>query len=158
MNTSTQPDQKFSTVSALRIYLKHGDNKKAPSFLGRLFEKPLSTHLVHASLKAGITHASVNLGHIGFAKGAAQVTVDISELPMSTLPVCVELLAPRRILEQFVRDQATHLKDSTLVMVDGVHLSVRYLVEMEEAIEKKPHRVEYISSGTEKVQVDQVEA
>jgi PII-like signaling protein len=123
-----------------------------------MFEKPLSTYLVQAALKAGITHASVNLGHIGFAKDAKQVAHDIHEIPMSTLPVCVELLAPKRLLEQFVRDQASHLKDTTLVMVDGVHLSVQYLIEMEQAIERKPHQVEYITSGGERLPVERVEA
>lgn len=157
MNDATS-GQKFATVSALRIYLKRGDNRKAPSFWGRLFEKPLSTHLVHAALRAGITHASVNLGHIGFAKDAKQVSHDFTEIPLNTLPVCVELLAPKRLLEQFVRDEAAHLKDTTLVMVDGVHLSVQYLMELEEAIEKKPHQVEYITSGVESLPVERVEA
>jgi hypothetical protein len=55
----------FHSISALKIYMKRGDNRKSSNWWGRLLEKPLSTHLVRAALQAGIMHAAVNLGHIG---------------------------------------------------------------------------------------------
>jgi len=55
------------------------------------------------------------------------VSYDNAEIPMNTMPVCVELLAPKRILEQFIREQAKHLTGTTLVMVDGVHISSLHL-------------------------------
>ena len=121
----------FQTMSALRIYMKRGDNRRSGSWWGRLFEKPLATHLVHAALRADIQHAAVTLGHIGFAKDATRVSADTNEIAMATLPVCVELLAPKRQLEQFVREQAKHLQSTTLVMVDGIHLSTLHLVELD---------------------------
>ncbi len=63
---------------------------------------------------------------------------------MSALSVCVELLAPKRLLEQFIREQAGHLKNTTLVLVDGVRISDLFLAEIEETIEKHPHSVEYV--------------
>src|ERR1700748_2301934 len=98
-------EQTFHSMSALRIYFKRGDKRTESSWWGRIFEKPLSTHLVHAALKTGIIHAAVNLGHIGFSKDAKTVAHDASELPMHTLPVCLELLAPKRLLEQFIRQE-----------------------------------------------------
>ena len=93
----------FHSISALKIYMKRGDNRKSSNWWGRLLEKPLSTHLVRAALQAGIMHAAVNLGHIGFAADSKSVSYDNAEIPMNTMPVCVELLAPKRILEQFIR-------------------------------------------------------
>jgi PII-like signaling protein len=113
----------FKTLTCLRVYLRRGDNKRGTRWWGRLFEKPLSTYLVHAALRSGITHASVHLGHVGFAKDASSVAYDLGELPLTTLPVCVELVAPRRLLEQFLRDEAKHLGGATLLMTDGVELA-----------------------------------
>ncbi|MGD0446330.1 MAG: hypothetical protein ABSA39_20540 [Edaphobacter sp.] len=90
-------------------------------------EKPLSTYLVQAAMQTGIVHAAVNLSHVGYTRDATKVAHDNGEVPMNTLPVCVELLAPKRVLEQFIRDQARHLKHTTLVMVDCVHISDLYL-------------------------------
>jgi hypothetical protein len=102
-------------------------------------------------------HAAVNLGHIGFAADAKSISYDNAEIPMNTLPVCVELLAPKRLLEQFIREQVKHLAGSTLVMVDGVHISSLHLAELEESIEHKPHSVEYITGGDVSVKVEHVE-
>ena len=149
-------NQQFSTISALRVYLKRGDNKKAARWWNRMFEKPLSHHLVNAALEAGLMHAAVNLGHIGFSKDAKSVAYESSEIPLSTLPVCVELLGPKRLLEQFVREQARHLAGTTMVMVDGVHISNLYLAEIDEAIEGLPHVVEYVDGTTGPLAVEHV--
>ena len=147
----------FHSISALKVYMKSGDNRKASSWWGRLFEKPLSTYLVRAALQSGIMHAAVNLGHIGFAANAKSVSYDNAEIPLSTMPVCVELLAPKRLLEQFIREQAKHLVGTTLVMVDGVHISSLHLAELEQSVENKPHSVEYITGGDVSLKVEHVE-
>jgi PII-like signaling protein len=147
----------FNSISALKIYMKRGDNRKSSHWWERVFEKPLSTYLVRAALRSGIMHAAVNLGHIGFAADAKSISYDNAEIPMNTLPVCVELLAPKRLLEQFIREQVKHLAGSTLVMVDGVHISSLHLAELEESIEHKPHSVEYITGGDVSVKVEHVE-
>ena len=155
-------DQHFSAVSALRVYMKSGDTKKAARWWNRIFERPLAHHLVHAALEAGLMHAAVNLGHIGFGKDAKAVAYDGNEVPLSTLPVCVELLGPKRLLEQFIREQKRHLKGTTLVMVDGVHISNLFL-EVDNAINELPHRVEYVEGtqvplAVEHIQLESPEA
>jgi PII-like signaling protein len=147
----------FSTISALKIYMKRGDNKKETSWWKRAMEKPLSTYLVREALKAGIPHASVNLGHIGYTPNAKNISIDAGEVPLTTLPVCIELLAPKRVLEQFMRQQAKHLKGTTLVMVDGVHISSLHLTSVDEAVEHGPHSVEYITGGDVSVKVEHVQ-
>lgn len=152
-------EKHFSEISALRIYLRRGDVKKSQRWWQRLVEKPLSTYLVQAAMKTGIAHAAVNLSHVGYTRDASRVTYDQLEVPMNTLPVCVELLAPKRLLEQFIRDQAQHLKNTTLVLVDGVHIADQFLQEVETSIGKHRHTVEYIRSkdGKTEVEVDHVD-
>ncbi len=79
--------ESFLSISALRIYMKRGDNLKVAGWWSRLFEKPLSTYLVRAALRSGIMHAAVNLGHIGYAANAKSVSYDNAEIPMNTMPV-----------------------------------------------------------------------
>ncbi|MBS1850810.1 MAG: DUF190 domain-containing protein [Acidobacteria bacterium] len=146
-----------ATISALRVYMKRGDNKKSARWWNRMFEKPLSHYLVNAALEAGLMHAAVNLGHIGFSKDGTSVAYDSSEMPLRTLPVCVELLGPKRLLEQFIREQAKHLVATTMVMVDGVHISSLYLSELDKAIDARPHHVEYISGSNGPLPVEHVE-
>ncbi len=95
-------------------------------------------------MQTGMAHATVNLSHIGYTHDATRVSHDHSEIPASALPVCVELLAPKRLLDQFIREQASHLKNTTLVLVDGVHISDLFRAESEETIEKHPHSVEHL--------------
>jgi PII-like signaling protein len=137
--------RQFHNLSALRVYLRRGDNKRAKSWLGRLLEKPLSSHIVHSALHAGVTHASVQLGHMGFAKGAKTVAHDLSEVPPPTLPVCVELVAPRRILEEFIRAEAENLRTAVMVMIDAVHITVDHVLG------EAPGRVAAAAAGTHEV-------
>ncbi len=153
-------EKHFSSISALRIYLRRGDVRKGHRWWHRLVEKPLSTHLVQAAMQTGIVHAAVNLSQVGYTRDASRVSYDNQEIPVNTLPVCVELLAPKRLLEQFIREQAKHLKNTTLVLVDGVHISDLFLAEIEQTIETHPHSVEYIRGidGETEIQVDHVDA
>lgn len=152
-------EKHFSSISALRIYLRRGDVKKSQRWWQRLVEKPLSTYLVESAMQTGIAHAAVNLSHIGYTRDASRVSHDHPEIPVSALPVCVELLAPKRLLEQFIREQASHLKNTTLVLVDGVHISDLFLAEVEETIERHPHSVEYIRGvdGDTEITVEHVD-
>ena len=125
-----------------------------------MVEKPLSTYLVQAAMQTGIVHAAVNLSQIGYTRDASKISYDNQEIPVDTLPVCVELLAPKRLLEQFIREQASHLRNTTLVLVDGVHISNLLLAEVEESIEKHAHSVEYIRGidGETEIEVERVDA
>lgn len=153
-------EKHFSSISALRIYLRRGDVKKSQRWWQRMVEKPLSTYLVQAAMQTGIVHAAVNLSHVGYTRDASKISYDNQEIPVNTLPVCVELLAPKRLLEQFIREQARHLKNTTLVLVDGMHISDLFLAEVEESIEKHHHSVEYIRGidGETEIEVDHVDA
>jgi len=148
-------EKHFSPISALRIYLRRGDVKKSQRWWQRLVETPLSTYLVQAAMKTG-----VNLSQIGYTRDASRVSYDNGETPVNTLPVCVELLAPKRLLEQFIREQARHLKNTTLVLVDGVHIADLFLHEVEESIDQHQHSVEYIrgADGKTELEVELVDA
>ena len=144
----------FQTMCALRVYMKRGDNVPKASLWQRLFRRPLATHLLQAALKAGVTHASLSLGNMGFAKGSKVVAADVTEIPIATLPVCVEMVGPKPLLEQFVRDHVKLLAGSTLVMLEGVHVVPQVV---EDALPASAHRVEYVNADGLKVPIDHVD-
>lgn len=143
----------FSTMCALRVYLKRGDDHRSGGFFRRLFKQPLTTHLLQQALKHGVTHASVHLAHSGFTRGAKGVSVDIGEVAFTTLPVCLELVAPKPLLEQFVRDHAKQMSGATLVMLEGVHI----MPAMETVPSTAAHHVEYIKADGVVLPVDHVD-
>jgi len=144
----------FHTMCALRIYLKRGDNAPTRGLMDRLFKRPLSTQLIQLALKAGVTHASLSTGSVGFAKGAKVVAMDVSDIPFSAMPVCVELVAPKPLLEQFVRDHLKLVADATLVMLEGVHVMPGVV---EGVLPASAHHVEYVKVGGLSVPVDHVD-
>lgn len=122
-----------------------------------MFRRPAASQLVQDALRAGISHASLTYGNMGFARGAKVVATDVREIPFDTLPVCVELVAPRPLLDQFVHEHAKALREATLVMHEGVHL--RPSVEGQSA---PTERVEYVRVGASpesgRVPLEQVQA
>jgi PII-like signaling protein len=144
----------FQTMCALRVYLRRGESAPPRGLLSRLFRRPLTTHLLHGALRAGVTHASLSLGSMGFAKGAAAVVQDLSDIPVDAMPVCVELVGPKPLLEQFVRDHLRLLGGATLVMLEGVHVLPRVV---EGDLPQSAHHVEYVEAGGLHLPVDHVE-
>ena len=143
----------FQTMCALRIYLRRGDNAHEKGFFRRLFKRPLSTHLLQQALEAGVTHASLSLGHTGFARGARAVSSDLSDIPVTTLPVCLELVGPKPLLEQFIRDHARQVADATVMLLEGVQI----LEQVLEGASSHPHHVEYVKADGVTVPVDHVD-
>ena len=135
---------KYQTMCSLRIYLRRGDTAEATSFWRRLFRKPLTGHLIQQALRSGVAHGSVSYGNVGFAMGATAIAMDTSEIPIDALPACVELVAPRPILDAFVREHQCQLATATLVMLEGVHLLSRAPEERSGA----GGQVEYIRVGS----------
>jgi PII-like signaling protein len=135
----------YQTMCALRVYLRRGDvaQKTGGGFWRKFVHRPLGAYFVNEALKAGITHASLTYGNMGFARGAKSVAKDATEIPFDTLPLCVELVAPKPLLDQFVRDHHKHLADATLIMLEGVH--VRSAIAEDHP---GPGKVDYVKVGT----------
>jgi PII-like signaling protein len=137
----------FTTMCALRIYLRRGDSHEGEGFWRRLFRRPLAKFFIDEAFKAGVTHASMTHGHMGFAKGDKLVTADVTEVGVESLPVCIELVAPRPLLEQFIRDHQENLRGATVMMLEGLHILPHALQEPEAAGADK---VEYIRVGDDR--------
>lgn len=112
-------------LGVLRIYLRRHGAEPGRGFWRRLFGRSLCYDLAERALKAGVTYATVTLGHAGFVAGAKRVVADVSEVPPTTLPSCVELVAPADVLEAFVAANRDDLADAVLVRLDGARVTLR---------------------------------
>lgn len=112
-------------LSVLRIYLRRRNSKQGHGFWARLFGRYLSYDLVERALKAGVTYATVTVGHAGFLPGAKYMVADISDVRPMMLPTCVELVGPAAVLEAFVDANRDELADAVLLRLDGVGVSLR---------------------------------
>lgn len=110
---------KSNSMCSLRIYLKRGENKVGRTFWERLFEKPLSHYLVTTALKSGINFGSVQFGNIGFVQGAKNVSFNGAEVSPETLPVCIELMATRGVLDGFINEQKAYLKGKVVLLFES---------------------------------------
>jgi PII-like signaling protein len=111
-------------LSILRIYLRRRSTKPGRGFWGRLFGTSLSYHLAQKALQGGVQYATVTLGHAGFVPGEKRVVADISEVPPTTLPTCVELVAGPTVLDAFVEANRDDLADAVLLRLEGVAVSL----------------------------------
>jgi PII-like signaling protein len=96
----------------------------APGLLGRHFGRSLSNELAMRALKAGVAYASVTLGHAGFVHGARRVVADITDIPPTMLPTCVELVGGPETLDAFVEANASDLADDVVLRLEGVAVSL----------------------------------
>ncbi len=111
-------------LAILRIYLHRRREKPKPGLLGWLFPTPLSHYLAECALEAGLPFASVTHGNVGYVRGASHVEHGRTEIQPDTLPSCLELVGPTEQLRAFVRAHERDLDDATLVMLEGVHVTV----------------------------------
>lgn len=158
-------EQQIDPTSVLRIYLRQSDLNHSLRWWQRSVEAPLSHYLARAANQSGIEHVVVNLSHSSGMREAARDSHEHREFPRNTLFGCVELLAANHLLEQFIREQAKYLQSTTLVMLDGIHVSDLALAEIERLIESHPHSVERVRSAdsetelsVEHVNLDEFEA
>jgi hypothetical protein len=116
-------------LSIARIYLRNTLRHRGPGLLGRLFPSSLARYLAGRAFRDGLLFASVTLGHIGFAPGGRRIDEDNSELQSETLPTCVEIVGDRASIDIFVAAHATELADATVVVFDGMQISVTALLD-----------------------------
>jgi Uncharacterized ACR, COG1993 len=113
-----------SKLAILRIYLHRRRDKSRPGLFGRLFPSSLTRHLAEQALAAGIPFASVTLSNHGYVQGATRVEHGRTEIESEALPACVELVGPSDALHAFVRAHDADLVDATLVMLEGIQVTL----------------------------------
>ena len=112
-------------IGQLRIYLIPRAKRKANSFKDKLFMKPLYQEIIDAAKQGGIMSATAHHTHYGYS-GNGKIERDASEIPNSSLNLCVELIAPRDELEDFALKHDELLKGKVMVYKHMEHWGLRH--------------------------------
>ncbi|MDQ0394266.1 voltage-gated chloride channel family protein [Labrys monachus] len=103
-----------SEIGMVRIYLRPRDRmpaKRARAFWGA---QPLYRGLVLAARKAGIMNAVAHHTHFGYSNHGSLQEHD-HELGNPELTMCIELIAPRKLLETFCREHGALLHKKVVI-------------------------------------------
>lgn len=100
-------------IGMVRIYLKPRE-RASGSGRGLFGAKPLYRELVLAAKQAGIMNAVAHHTHYGYSNhGKPQV--EGLEIANPDLTMCVELIAPRNMLEAYCRQHGAWLRDKVII-------------------------------------------
>ena len=113
-------------LSIVRVYLRRGATAttRGTHFLRRWLPRPLSHQLVEDALHRGVVYAAVTLGHVGYVGAARCVSTGVDHA-VESLPQCVELVAPRSVLRDFLVEHDADLAESVIVWLDHTSASAR---------------------------------
>lgn len=110
------------TLCVARIFVHPRALMRTGSWWRRAWQSP-EYRFVQDALSAGILHASVAWGQLGFAPRAKRVEVDREQVPARRLPLCIELVAPRARLERFLSDHREDLEEAVVLVFEGATLA-----------------------------------
>lgn len=111
--------------SVLRIYLRRRGTRPRRGHGWRLCGRSRSYDLAERALAAGVTYATVTLGHAGFVPGARRLVAEVSEIPPTPPPTSVALVSPVAVHEAFVHPSRDELGDATMLRLDGIAATLR---------------------------------
>jgi len=111
-------------IGQLRIYMTPKEKRKSTSIRHKLFGKSLYQEIIDAAKQSGILNATAHHTYYGYSGEGKIQSGGMSEIPNSSLNLCVELISPRKDLELFVRTHGELLMDKVLVYKHMEHWDV----------------------------------
>jgi PII-like signaling protein len=110
-------------VGMIRIYLKPGERAEGSKIRNIFAARPLYRKIVQEAKSAGIMNAVAHHAHYGYSNHGHIQETGI-ETPNPDLTVCVELIAPRKNLEQFCRTHGALLEKKVVIYKHLEHWTI----------------------------------
>ena len=107
-------------IGQLRIFMTPKEKRNS----GRLFCKPLYQEIINTARGDGILNAVAQQTHYGYSGNGKIEAGNMSDIPNMSLNLCVELIAPRKELETFVRNHRELLHGKVLVYKQMEHWDI----------------------------------
>jgi H+/Cl- antiporter ClcA/PII-like signaling protein len=111
----------FNEIGQLRIYLTPRERFPQQG-LKKFLSRPLYQELIERAKQHGIHSAVAHQTQYGYT-GNRRIESDFFEIPSSTVTVCLELIAPRNVLETFHQQYAPYLQGKVVVYKQLEHWS-----------------------------------
>jgi PII-like signaling protein len=113
---------KSREIGQVRIYMTPRDKRQRKGLRG-MFGKPLYQEIIDAAKADGILNANAHHTHYGYSNNG-KVQSNASEMPNSSLTLCVELIGERAELETFCRKHGDLLKGKVIVYKHMEHWDI----------------------------------
>ncbi|MBD3724436.1 MAG: DUF190 domain-containing protein [Flavobacteriaceae bacterium] len=106
----------FENISVLRIYFSYGQKVINLSFWQNLWYNNLGQHLLKKAKDLNIEQANIFIAKAGYLNNE-KVSNNISEIPPSQNPVCLELIDKQEKLKLFIEQNKENLKEAKLILL-----------------------------------------
>ncbi|WP_445716316.1 DUF190 domain-containing protein [Flavobacterium sp.] len=106
----------YENISVLRIYFRYGQKAKNLNLWQNLWNNNLGQHLLKKAKELNIEQANIFIAKAGYLNNE-KVSSNISEIPPSKNPVCLELIDKQEKLKLFIEQNKENLKEAKLVLL-----------------------------------------
>lgn len=113
-------------IGQIRIFMAVGERRKGSAGgLKKLLSgaPPLYKEIIRAAKADGLLNATAHHSHYGFS-GNGLLQDDTLEISNPEMQVCVELIGPRALLEQFCRKHGILLRDKVIIYKHMEHWEI----------------------------------
>lgn len=111
-------DEKFKDISIVKIYFRYGQRATGQTFWQRLWSNSLGQVLLKKAKEMNINQANIFTAKSGYL-AKDNISFNISEMPPSKNPVCLELVDNAEKLQAFLTQNKSLLKEAEVILINN---------------------------------------
>ena len=107
-----------NNISVLRIYFRYGQKAQNQSFWQKLWNNNLGQQLLKKAKEMNIEQANIFTAKAGYLNNE-KINFNISEIPPSKNPVCLELIDQHEKLKSFIEQNKAELSEANVILLNN---------------------------------------
>ena len=107
-----------NNISVLRIYFRYGQKAQNQSFWQKFWNNNLGQKLLKKAKEMNIEQANIFTAKAGYLDND-KISYNISEIPPSKNPVCLELIDQQEKLKSFIEQNQENLKEVKIIVLNS---------------------------------------
>lgn len=107
-----------NNISVLRIYFRYGQKAQNQSFWQKFWNNNLGQKLLKKAKEMNIEQANIFTAKAGYLDND-KISYNISEIPPSKNPVCLELIDQHEKLKSFIEQNQENLKEVKIIVLNS---------------------------------------
>ena len=111
-------DSVLNEISTVKIYFRYGQQAKGQTFWQRLWNNNLGQLLLKKAKEMNIDQAAIFTAKGGYLQHD-NISNNISEIPSTKNPVCLELVDTADKLQTYLADNKILLADTNVILVNN---------------------------------------
>ncbi|MFV0220841.1 DUF190 domain-containing protein [Empedobacter falsenii] len=107
-----------NNISVLRIYFRYGQKAQNQSFWQKFWNNNLGQKLLKKAKEMNIEQANIITAKAGYLDND-KISYNISEIPPSKNPVCLELIDQHEKLKSFIEQNKAELSEANVILLNN---------------------------------------